>query len=1031
MDLNFNFFVKGITFSLLAISSLTIQAQKNIHLEDVTVTSYSAATKLPNVIKFKPEQRITEESFVSWFNKALDVPDQIKIKSYEVKNDNLGFTHTRYKEYVNNYPIEGSMIITHSKNGTLNSVNGDYFLDVPTTNLTATLSEKNALQKALKKIKATKYMWEDKASEEAAKATLKQPNYTYYPKGELVIVHKSGADYSAFNMRLAYKFDIYAQKPLYRAYVFVDAKTGEVIAEKKIIHTADAVGVGNTKYSGSVPMTCDNFGSGQYRLRETGRGNGIQTYNLNNSTSYTNTDFTSSSSTFNLSGNDKACTDAHWGAEKTYDYYMQVHNRNSIDGSGFALLNYVHYDVNYVNAFWDGQRMTYGDGDLSQGYDIMTALDICGHEVTHGLTSYTAALGGSGTDECDALNEGFSDVFGTSIEFFARPSQHDWLMGSDNMPSHTGLRDMSNPSSLGQPNCYLGTNWDQAGEPHNNNGPCIYWYYLLCQGGSGTNDIGNAYTVTGITMAKAEKIAFRGLTNYMTSGSDYNDARTQTIQAALDLYGNCSPEVIATTNAWYAVGVGAAYAGSGANAAFSTNGTTSCSTPFNVYFLNNSLAGSTSTWNFGDGATSTAFSPTHTYTTAGTYNVKLTISGSCGSDSVVQNSYITVSPAIAPTGFDGLSCATPSTVTLSATGSGTLGWYSVATGGPLLGSGTSFTTPSISNTTTYYVESQAPGATTNVGPTTTTIFGGGGYHNNSSTQYLIFEVLQSCTIQTALVNSGAAGSRNIIVWDTLGTVLQTIPVTFPNGIGIVTLNIHLNPGAYRIGGSAMNLWRNNTGGTYPFILNDVLKITGSSAGSTFYYYLYNWQVQADFCSSARTPVVAHIGGASVSYNNAPYDTVSISSAPVVLTGGVPSGGIYSGTGVTGGSFTPSVAGLGNFTITYSFDDPNGCNGQATQNIYVYSDAAPAGINSTSIVSSFLLFPNPSNGNFTLDLSLFKEEKIQVEILNSIGQIVFNENYNLQSGANKVTLQLDNPAHGVYFMKVKSPTDMLTKRFVVE
>jgi bacillolysin len=91
----------------------------------------------------------------------------------------------------------------------------------------------------------------------------------------------------------------------------------------------------------------------------------------------------------------------------------------------------MHYSNNYVNAFWDGTRMTYGDGQVSQGFLIMTALDVCGHEISHGLTSFTSQLGGSGTSEADALNEGNSDIFGTTIEVFARPNQHDWIMGAD------------------------------------------------------------------------------------------------------------------------------------------------------------------------------------------------------------------------------------------------------------------------------------------------------------------------------------------------------------------------------------------------------------------------------------------------------------------------------------------------------------------------------------------------------------------------------------------------------------------------
>lgn len=411
-------FSRRVIFYFVFLAVLPAYAQQvDLRLENTTVVSYSQNTSLPYFIKFNPDQNIKEEGFTSWINHALDLPDNITFKAYDVNKDDLNITHTRYKEYINNFPVEGSMIITHSKDGRLYSVNGDYFLNV-NTHPFASITESNALESALKKVNAIRYKWENKTQEAAMREMLKQPDFTYFPKGELVMVHKSGTDYTAANIRLAYKFNVYAEKPLYRANVFVDALTAEVIAEKPIIHTADVLGTANTKYSGAVNMTSDNFGTNQYRLQETGRGNGIKTFNVNNSTTYSNTDFTNSSSAWNVTGFDQAASDAHWGAEKTYDYFQQIHNRNSIDGNGFALLSYVHYDVNYVNAFWDGQEMTYGDGNTSQGFKIFTCLDICGHEVTHGLVEYTAGLGGSGTDESDALNEGFADIFGTSIEVF-------------------------------------------------------------------------------------------------------------------------------------------------------------------------------------------------------------------------------------------------------------------------------------------------------------------------------------------------------------------------------------------------------------------------------------------------------------------------------------------------------------------------------------------------------------------------------------------------------------------------------------
>ena len=101
---------------------------------------------------------------------------------------------------------------------------------------------------------------------------------------------------------------------------------------------------------------------------------GIQTLNMRKGTNYASAvDFTNTSATWNTTGTDRYALDAHFGAETTYDYYKLVHNRNSIDNKGFAIKSYVHYSSNYVNAFWDGSRMTYGDG--SGATTALTAMD--------------------------------------------------------------------------------------------------------------------------------------------------------------------------------------------------------------------------------------------------------------------------------------------------------------------------------------------------------------------------------------------------------------------------------------------------------------------------------------------------------------------------------------------------------------------------------------------------------------------------------------------------------------------------------
>lgn len=471
------------------------------------------------------------------------------------QKDFLGFEHIRYQQEYNNIPVEGAIYIAHVANGKVRSENGKWIEAFPAgLASTAGIGTAAALQAAMDDFGATIYKWQIPEEEEFIKNESNNSSASFLPKPKLTY-YAGENDILPENLRLAYKLDVYAAEPLARKVYFIDAINGKVLGKRDLIHTTDVNGTAITGYSGSEPITTDSY-SGSFRLRETVRGNGIQTYNLRKGTNYNKAvDFTDADNTWNnVNVNlDQYATDAHWGAEKTYDYYQLFFNRNSIDNNGFLIKSYVHYSRNYFNAFWDGSRMTYGDGSSTDNYKPLTALDVCGHEITHGLTSFTANLNYS--NESGAMNEGFSDIFGTSIEFYARPSKADWLIGGD----FYTLRDMSNPKAYQQPDTYQGTYWytgtSDNGGVHTNSGVLNYWFYLLTHGATGTNDKGTAYDVTGIGIHDAAAITYKTLTEYLIPSSQYGDARRLSIKAAEVLYGVGSTQVTQTINAWNAVGV--------------------------------------------------------------------------------------------------------------------------------------------------------------------------------------------------------------------------------------------------------------------------------------------------------------------------------------------------------------------------------------------------------------------------------------------------------------------------------------------
>lgn len=509
-------------------------------------------------IKIKTGNDVDPGSFMEKYKSSFGLDENHSFKLVKKETDKYGFTHYRYQQYYKGIPIEGGEYLVHAKNGKVQTANGKIVSGIKSTS-NPSLTASSALQSALDHKGAEKYAWEDKGAEKALQKIKNNPQATLYPQPELVYIDPSFSK-NGEKFKLAYKMDLYALEPLSREYIYIDAQSGEAIHAIERIHTGDANGTAETKYSGTQSIVTDSVSANQFRLREAGRGGGIETFNMLEGTTHSNAvDFTDSDNYWNNvnAKQDEAATDAHWAAEMTYDYFMLKHSRNSYDNAGSKLISYVHYDKNYSNAFWNGSWMTYGDGDGST-YTALTSLDVGGHEIAHGVTEYSANL--VYQDEPGAINESFSDIFGAAVEFYADSANADWYIGEDFDQGGNGFRNMENPNAAGDPDTYGGINWytgtQDNGGVHTNSGVQNFWFHLLVEGGSGTNDHGNAYNISGLGLDTAAAIAYRNLSVYLTQSSEYMDAREGAIQSAEDLYGACSNAAVQTANAWFAVGVG-------------------------------------------------------------------------------------------------------------------------------------------------------------------------------------------------------------------------------------------------------------------------------------------------------------------------------------------------------------------------------------------------------------------------------------------------------------------------------------------
>ena len=554
----------------------------------------------PSFILFKENSTYKNSDAQKVFKEQLHLNDNSKFSSIKSETDDLGIVHEKFQLTYNGIKVEFSTYSLHSKAGKLESMNGEVYL-LDKVNTHAVLSNEQAFDKAVKQTGAKNYLWE---SAEEAKIMEYQK-----PTGELVIlplVDEDDNGKKTEQFRLAYKFDIYATNPVSRGDMYIDAVNGTPlfynatikhldeysnasplsILEKSKTNTTSLLIAANadTRYSGTQSIQTSLSGS-SYILSEVNRqgvtNGGMVTLNMKKGTNYgaavnfTDADNNWTAAEYNNANKDNGALDAHWGAEMTYDYWKSAHNRNSYNNAGAAIKSYVHYSSKYNNAYWNGSVMTYGDGSGtivpgSGGFDILTSLDVAGHEIGHAVCSNTANL--AYQSESGAMNEALSDIWGACIEYYAAPYKQRWLIGEDieRRVGHLALRSMSNPKVEGQPDTYGGTNWvnqtkcrpnsnnDYCGV-HTNSGVLNHWFYITTEGKTGTNDKGNSYSVTGIGIDKAAKITFRMESVYLTSNATYTSARTAGVQAATDLYGAGSPEVITVTNAFYAVGVGAAY----------------------------------------------------------------------------------------------------------------------------------------------------------------------------------------------------------------------------------------------------------------------------------------------------------------------------------------------------------------------------------------------------------------------------------------------------------------------------------------
>lgn len=468
-----------------------------------------------------------------------------ELRTLRVDLDPTDIAHTHVRQHLDGVPVWGSEAIVHVGRDGVLGVTDDLLADVAVDTRPLYTAD-DAIDLAVAGLASG---WED---------------LTDAPRADLWVLRHDGADHLVWRVRL-HHVNLRPDDAI--PVRFVDAHTGDLVWAYDDLQTAATTCTGDTNYYGNVGFGC--YGDGTYYFLEDPT-DPVATYSWMN-TFWSLSAIVDTSPAFDAGGQAVFLNaiEAHYVAEAVLDYYAVAHGRDGIDGAGGPGATTSHgtdhitsttsYSRNYVNAYWDTTNLwiVYGDGD-GVNASSLTTLDVAGHELTHGVTQYSANLTYAG--ESGGINESVSDVFGALVErSLLGESAATWTVAEETWtPATAGdaLRYLDDPALDGASYDYYVAGIGSA-DVHYSSGVGNLAFYLLSEGG--THPRGKSTTVVaGIGADAAAAIWYLALTQYMTSGTDYLGARTATLNAAAQLHGAGSVEHAQVAAAWTAVGVGSA-----------------------------------------------------------------------------------------------------------------------------------------------------------------------------------------------------------------------------------------------------------------------------------------------------------------------------------------------------------------------------------------------------------------------------------------------------------------------------------------
>jgi len=466
-----------------------------------------------------------------------------------------------------------------------------------------------------------------------------------------------------------------------------------------------------------------------------------------------------------------------------------------------------------------------------------------------------------------------------------------------------------------------------------------------------------------------------------------------------------------------------------ATAAFNFTPAPTCSLPEAVSFANTSTNATSYVWDFGDGsATSTTASPLHSYTTDGSFTVKLYATNSCGVDSLISTQPVQVSGG-APTAPSQAICSGQSAA-ITAAGSN-INWYSDAQGINLMQSGNNtYNTGPLNNTITFYVATVVSPNVVSAGPANDA-FGANSAYTTSGLRGMNFDCTAAQTLNSVMVIASGAGPRLFVLEDASGNILDSATINLTNGQQVVPLGFSIPIGTNMLLAlnGVTNLTRNTAGAVFPYTSTDgTVSITGNNAAAAGrYYFFYDWQLQQPVCTSPLTPVSVYVldaGGYTFTASGTGSPTVNFTPATTNATSYTWDFGDGSATS-SATSPTHTYAAAGSYTVQLIVS-----NGSCSETVTQKVNTTALGINNVAVLSGLTVSPNPAKDQITLSVNSSKQfNDCYLSISNILGQSTYSQTVNLSSGDNKLGIDISNLSPGIYFMSLQTGKDAVTSKFV--